>query len=164
MLSVKDILRKTALVMSAAILMTSSASAMEIIDNQEGNLHVVGCEEWISLRSVPSMMEGEVLAQIPLGQLVRHIDDYDNPEFAHVSYKGIEGYALWMYLSHRATIYKVARCEEWISLRAAPSTDSDTIARIPLGAYVIFVKNSTNDFWYVNYRGNLGYVINKYLD
>ncbi|MBQ7496317.1 MAG: hypothetical protein IJU00_00520 [Selenomonas sp.] len=77
MLSVKDILRKTALVMSAAILMTSSASAMEIIDNQEGNLHVVGCEEWISLRSVPSMMEGEVLAQIPLGQLVRHIDDLE---------------------------------------------------------------------------------------
>ena len=141
-----------------------SASAVETIYNQEGNLHVVGCEEWISLRSIPSVMEGEVLARIPLGQLVHHIDDYDNPEFAHVSYKGIEGYALRAYLSPCATIYKVARCEEWISLRDTPSLNGETVDQIPLGTYVIFVKTSTDDFWYVNYNGKLGYVLSRYLD
>ena len=81
---------KTALFLFVTMWMAvPSVSAVETIYNQEGNLHVVGCEEWISLRSIPSVMEGEVLARIPLGQLVHHIDDYDNPEFAHVSYKGI---------------------------------------------------------------------------
>ena len=90
--------------------------------------------------------------------------DYDNPEFAHVSYKGIEGYALRAYLSPRATIYKVARCEEWISLRDTPSLNGETVDQIPLGTYVIFVKTSTDDFWYVNYNGKLGYVLSIYFD
>ena len=161
---IKEVL-KTALFLFVTMWMAvPSVSAVETIYNQEGNLHVVGCEEWISLRSMPSVMEGEVLARIPLGQLVHYIDDFDNPEFAHVSYKGIEGYALRTYLSSRATIYKVARCEEWISLRDKPSVDGETIAQIPLGTYVIFVKTSTDDFWYVNYNGKLGYVLSRYLD
>ncbi|MBR6266837.1 MAG: SH3 domain-containing protein [Selenomonadaceae bacterium] len=42
--------------------------------------------------------------------------------------------------------------------------DGETIAQIPLGTYVIFVKTSTDDFWYVNYNGKLGYVLSRYLD
>ena len=160
----KEVLKTALFLFVTMWLAVPSASAVETIYNQEGNLHVVGCEEWISLRSMPSVMEGEVLARIPLGQLVHHIDDYDNLEFAHVSYKGIEGYALLAYLSPRATIYKVARCEEWISLRDTPSLDGETIDQIPLGTYVIFVKTSTDDFWYVNYNGKLGYVLSRYLD
>ncbi|MBR3457724.1 MAG: SH3 domain-containing protein [Selenomonadaceae bacterium] len=163
--AIKTALKKSALVLAAAALLASpSANAMETIVNQEGNLHVVGCDEWISLRSMPTVMDGEVLAHVPLGQLVHYIDDCDHPEFAHVSYNGIDGYALRTYLSSRATIYKVVRCDEWVSLRSAPSTDSDTLAQVPLDAYVIFVKAATDDFWYVNYRGTLGYVLRSYLD
>ena len=161
---IKEVLKTALFLLATMCLAVPSASAVETIYNQEGNLHVVGCEEWISLRSMPSVMEGDVLARIPLGQLVHHIDDYDNPEFAHVSYKGIEGYALRAYLSPRATIYKVARCEEWISLRDTPSLNGETVDQIPLGTYVIFVKTSTDDFWYVNYNGKLGYVLSRYLD
>ena len=31
-------------------------------------------------------------------------------------------------------------------------------------AKVNFVKTSTDDFWYVNYNGKLGYVLSRYLD
>ena len=43
-------------------------------------------------------------------------------------------------------------------------TRRETIDQIPLGTYVIFVKTSTDDFWYVNYNGKLGYVLSRYLD
>ena len=33
-----------------------------------------------------------------------------------------------------------------------------------LHASVFFVKTSTDDFWYVNYNGKLGYVLSRYLD
>lgn len=66
--------------------------------------------------------------------------------------------------TYSQSIVLVARCEEWISLRDTPSLDGETIDQIPLGTYVIFVKTSTDDFWYVNYNGKLGYVLSRYLD
>ena len=133
------------------------------VTNTEGTLFVTNCEEWISLRSYPSTA-APVLARIPLGDQVYVLDDSDGmASFAHVNYKGTTGYALYSYLTPHATLYRVVNCNEWISLRSAPSTDAGVLRRVPLGAYVRYVKNGGNGFTYVYYDGALGYVLNDYL-
>lgn len=59
---------------------------------------------------------------------------------------------------------RVAYCEEWISLRAQPSTESQRIATIPLGALVL-VTDRYNDGYFVSaeYNGLRGYVLREYL-
>lgn len=57
----------------------------------------------------------------------------------------------------------VVNCESWISLRSAPSADAAVITRIPLGEYVRFVKAGSNGYYYVYYKGNLGYALAEYL-
>ena len=134
--------------------------------NTEGGMYVVNCESWISLRAYAST-EASVIAEIPLGDMVNIIDDndpcYQEMIFAHVRYRGNTGYALYSYLTPHCTLYRVVNCNEWISLRSAPSADSEVITRIPLGEYVRFVKSSSNGYYYVYYKGNLGYALVEYL-
>lgn len=54
-------------------------------------------------------------------------------------------------------------CSEWVSLRKEPSTKSDRILKIPLGAMVWSLGEAENGFWKVNYAGKSGYVLRKYL-
>lgn len=159
-------MKKYQVLLMAFVLLLCSyhAEAAETIYNQEGNLHVVNCEEYVSLRSMPTVMDGEVLARVPLGQLVKFLGDSSNPEFAHVSYHGMDGYILKNYLTAQATIYRVVNCEEWVSLRSEPSfSEGDFLNQVPLGAWVIFVKDE-GEFTCVNYRGQVGYVLSEYLE
>ncbi len=134
------------------------------VTNTDGGLYVVNCDEWISLRAFPDT-GAAALTRIPLGDVVQVLDDSDGTaEFAHVTYRGFTGYALYYYLSPHATLYKVANCEEWISLRNAPYLTASVITRVPLGEYVRFVKHSLNGFDYVWYKGNLGFVLREYLE
>ena len=134
--------------------------------NTEGGMYVVNCENWISLRSYAST-DAPVIAKIPLWDMVNIIDDddscYQKMVFAHVRYHGNTGYALYSYLTPHCTLYRVANCNEWISLRSAPFADSAVITRIPLGEYVRFVKSSSNGYYYVYYNGYLGYALAEYL-
>ena len=150
------------LIWGAILLCPFETSASMGVTNTEGGLYVVKCNESISLRSSPSF-EASALAQIPLGAAVRVIGDGANG-FAHVSYKGINGYALYDYLTPHATLYKVVNCNEYISLRSAPSTEAATLGTVPLAERVRFVKDAGNGFYYVDYRGTLGFVLSEYLE
>ena len=56
----------------------------------------------------------------------------------------------------------VVNCNEWVTLRARPSTKADTVARIPLGGQVeAYYYNS--EFSECYYLGLHGYVLNSYL-
>lgn len=59
---------------------------------------------------------------------------------------------------------RVAYCEEWISLRAQPSTESQRLATVPLGA-VILITDRYDDGYFVSaeYNGQRGYVLKEYL-
>lgn len=58
-----------------------------------------------------------------------------------------------------ATVYN---CEEWITLRGSPSTDAESLAKIPLGARVEIVP-SLDDFCPCRYDGKTGYALNQYI-
>ena len=60
---------------------------------------VVNCNEWITLRSSPSVSASS-LAQIPLGAYVICVNDVGN-EFYEVEYNGKHGYVLKAYLEYR---------------------------------------------------------------
>ena len=105
-------------------------------------LHVVGCEEFITLREEPSTGAKRVV-QIPLGALATCYEYMENG-FARVYYGGCFGFVQSRYLSEvnpetggewRIPMY-VANCNEFISLREDASTSSDCIQRMPLGAQV----------------------------
>ena len=63
-----------------------------------------------------------------------------------------------------AVEYRVAFCNEYITLREEPSTKASEIERIPLGAIVTALSVSENGFYYVNYNGKSGYALSKYLE
>ena len=69
----------------------------------------------------------------------------------------------------RGASYKarVINCNEWISLRRAPSSDSDRITTIPLGAIVTVYDGPVwgiNGFYPVEYNGFKGYCLKEYLE
>ena len=52
----------------------------------------------------------------------------------------------------------VVNCQEWVSLRAEPSVDSDRIAKVPLGAVVTACREAENGFIRCDYDGMRGYI------
>lgn len=147
--------------------MPAQVSAYMTGTNTEGGMYVEKCDEWISLRARPTE-DSQVLTRIPLGAKVTVLDDndpcYKEMVFAHVVYGGQTGYALYEYLTSSWTMYKVVNCNEFISLRDAPSVNATCIAQVPLGELVRFVKEDYNGFYYVAYKDQLGYVLSEYLE
>ena len=130
--------------------------------------YVVNCNEWITLRSEPSTYASS-LAHIPLGQAVGYIEEAGNG-FYKINYDGLVGYGLSDYLSSNKPsrpAYRqaqVVNCKEWITLRSHPSTSAASLARIPLGAYVTYINESTDGFYYIEYNGMRGYSLQAYLE
>lgn len=60
------------------------------------------------------------------------------------------------------TLY-IVNCEESVTLRAAPSSEAEALAQIPLGAAVTCYGDVENDFSEVEYQGMRGYVSSRYL-
>lgn len=58
----------------------------------------------------------------------------------------------------------VVNCEEWVSLRSAPDTGAERLAKVPLGAMVSECARSTGGFVYCEYRGTGGYILASYLE
>ena len=52
----------------------------------------------------------------------------------------------------------VVNCQEWVSLRAEPSTESDRLAKVPLGAVVTACREAENGFIRCDYDGLRGYI------
>lgn len=57
----------------------------------------------------------------------------------------------------------VVGCESWVSLRKQPDKDSKRVLKIPLRAMVEYISDANDEFAYVSYGGNGGYVLKKYL-
>lgn len=60
-------------------------------------------------------------------------------------------------------LMQVVNCNEWISLRTAPSTSAERITTIPLGASVTWLDSAPGGFCLVEYQGNTGFVLSQYL-
>ena len=60
----------------------------------------------------------------------------------------------------------VVNCDEWVSLRAAPDTGADRLAKVPLYAIVTDGEWSPGcgDFIYCCYEGQWGYILSRYLE
>lgn len=138
-------------------------------------LYVVNCSEYITLRQSPSTAAA-ALRQIPLGSAVSFVGNAADG-FYQVIYNGTTGYALAQYLSasqssgtpqaNAAPVYqtmRVVNCQQFITLRAAPSTTAAEITKIPLGSVVSFVANSTDGFYEILYNGNHGFALASYLE
>lgn len=129
-------------------------------------LYVVNCRESITLREDPSVYSPE-MAQIPLGEPVRFIEDVGNG-FYKVNYEGLTGYALAEYLSSQAPTSArygtVINCRKSITLRTAPSVHAEEIIQMPLGARVRFIDSAANDFFKVEYQGMVGYALRAYIE
>lgn len=59
--------------------------------------------------------------------------------------------------------YRVDKCREYITLRDEPRTSAREVTRVPLGATVTAFTEAENGFMYVNYMGQTGYVLERYL-
>ena len=138
-------------------------------------LYVVNCNESITLR-VSDSTNAKEIRQIPLGAAVSFMENAANG-FYKVSYNGSTGYALASYLSvdpynhyvastTASTVWsgKVVRCNEYITLRRAPSTKGEEITKIPLGAIVTVYSGADNGFYYIYYDGFEGYALAGYID
>ena len=57
----------------------------------------------------------------------------------------------------------VVNCNESITLRTSPSTDTSAIRQIPLGEPVSFIEPAANGFYMISYMGDTGYALASYL-
>ena len=62
-----------------------------------------------------------------------------------------------------AETMQVVNCQEWVSLRAQPSKDSNRVAKVPLGAQVTNCIKYNSEFTYCEYEGKCGYILSTYL-
>ncbi|MBR7058445.1 MAG: SH3 domain-containing protein [Stomatobaculum sp.] len=60
-------------------------------------------------------------------------------------------------------LMQVVNCDEWISLRTAPSTSAERITTIPLGASVTWLDSAPGGFCLVEYQGSIGFALGQYL-
>ena len=58
---------------------------------------------------------------------------------------------------------KVVNCDEYVTLRSWPDTSADALAKVPLGKTVDEIHEAGNGFLCVSYRGQTGYVLERYL-
>ena len=142
--------------------LTNTALAYEPYEK----LHVVNCDQWVSLREKPSTSSKRIM-QLPLGVLVSFIGDAG--DFLQVSYSGTIGYVGRNYLkatgdADYVKMY-VANCEEWVSLWEEETTDSTRLAKIPIGAQVLSHGRQDDEgtLALVVYNYRFGYVLPEYL-
>lgn len=158
---------------SANSKITKAQNAVQTSSNTNvvATYYVVNCKQSITLRTAPSTTASEI-TQIPLGQAVGYIENAGNG-FYKINYDGRIGYSLAAYLSssnsntssvHSGGIAQVVNCNEWITLRATPSTSGAELAHIPLGAYVTYISKADNGFYCIEYQGQRGYALQSYIE
>ena len=59
---------------------------------------------------------------------------------------------------------KIVNCQDWVSLRSAPSTQAERLAQVPLGALVTGEYDPYAEFSHCSYGGVSGYILNQYLE
>ena len=59
---------------------------------------------------------------------------------------------------------RIVNCQDWVSLRSAPSTQAERLAQVPLGALVTGEYEMYAEFSHCSYNGVSGYILNEYLE
>lgn len=128
--------------------------------------YVVNCNEYITLRKSPSTSAGAITT-IPLGSAVGYIENAGNG-FYKIKYNGSVGYSLASYLSpdnyeSAPRTATVINAQNFITLRATPSTSANELTKIPAGATVTYLGTAENGFYKISYAGMVGYGLQSYL-
>ena len=150
---------------------TSAAVTSSQPSTSYDTYYVKYCNTSISLRVSPST-SAEAPWQIPLGASVSFLGVSENG-FYHISYNGHEGYALAQFLIPSTgyapyPVYVASKCDEFITLRAEASADSEALDTIPKGKSVTVLNDAGWDngdhFYEVYYLGQHGYVMMQYIE
>ena len=59
---------------------------------------------------------------------------------------------------------RVANCQEYVTLRAWPDTSAEPLARLPLGAELLYIAERNDGFARVMADGQTGFVLKAYLE
>ena len=146
-----------------------AGSVPTLAENVSEVMQVVKCNEYVSLRKEPDTKSTR-LAKVHLGELV-----YDcvatSSGFVLCSWNGQRGYILEEYL--KKTDFTMAdgilpnqmvyNCNEYVSLREKPDTQSNRLAKVPLGGIVTGCVTYMGNWIYCEYKGQRGYVLSQYL-
>ena len=165
----KKTVLKAAMALLLALIVSVSAvpAAPAASASAAGTVYVVGCEQWITLRSYPST-KSSALRHVPLYSAMTYLGEAGNG-FAMVNYNGVTGYVLNGYIDYMEPQVadrqmQVVNCRQSITLRSEPSTKAAEITQIPLGATVTLLYWKYHpDFYLVNYNGLTGYALKSYL-
>ena len=166
----KSIKRIAALFIALTLLCAMGVSA-SARGSYLGQLQVVNCSYWVTLRKTAST-GGASVARVPLGAWVDGY--YYNSQFTECYYNGMHGYILSTYLSNGSAGSQssassdylgkryIVNCNEFVTLRKKPSTSSATVTKVAKGQQVdAYYYNGT--FCRCYYNGLEGYILSKYL-
>lgn len=125
-----------------------------------GNMEVVNCAEWVSLREAPSTSAPRQV-KVSLGAIVRNCRTYDST-WIYAEYDGYSGYILAEYLrpSEGITTFSamlVTNCEQGTYCYATPEDDTP-IDFIPVNTVVRNCILYDGAWVYVEYGGRSGFV------
>lgn len=105
--------RKLISIVLAAALLWAACGAALAETTYYGDMTVVNCEEWVSLRDVPGT-GGKRLAKVPLGATVTDAEwEPICGDFIYCCYEGQYGYVLSQYLEEASTSNVVM--DEWLN-------------------------------------------------
>ena len=179
---------RAALAALLAALLTLPAFALaESGGGYVGDMVVVNCDGWVSLKEAPSA-QARRLAKVPLGATVTDCA-WETRDFIYGCYGGQYGYIDGRYLASAAPAYPggldddgrgadegdgedgdeslgdmvVIDCDEWVSLREQPALQSRRLAKVPLGAMVTECQRYDAEYVYGCYDGQYGYIVGAYL-
>ena len=168
--SMKQIRRISAL-LAVALLLCALGTCASARGSYLGNLRVVNCSSWVTLRDYASTTAPSV-ARVPLGAWVEAY--YYNSQFTECYYNGMHGYILSTYLSDGSSGSQssasssylgkryIVNCNEFVTLRSGPSTSASTVTKDAKGQQVdAYYYNGT--FCRCYYNGLEGYILARYL-
>ena len=160
-------------ILSTYLTGNNTSSAASSSSSYLGKKYIVNCKEFVTLRSSPSTSASAV-TRVALGEEVDAY--YYNGTFSKCYYNGLSGYILSKYLGdsyYYVPTYTysvgdflgnatVVNCQNWVTLRSAPSTKAGSVTKVPLGACVsAYYYNS--EFTECFYNGMHGYILSTYL-
>ncbi len=127
-----------------------------------GNMQVVNCDEWISMRAEPDS-SSERLLKIPLGAVVTDCYWYSQ-SFIYATYEGVSGYILSEYVQKIAETQTESTGQDMTvygtdaKLYAEADVNASVLAEIPAGETLSNCYTYNSEFVYCEYRGMIGYV------
>lgn len=164
-------IKRVALLLAVALLLCSVGVAASARGSYLGQLRVVNCASWVTLRQYAST-NAPTVSRVPLGAWVEGY--YYDSQFTECYYNGMHGYILSTYLtngssgsqagSSSAYLGKkyIVNCNEFVTLRRYASTSAPTVTKVALGQQV--------DAYYYDgrfcrcfYNGMEGYILSQYL-